>query len=142
MSGRFIDVTSNLRPIRYGMKLKNVVSFNTAALCRPSSERVRSYTSTAALAASSSPNPHPYAPHSRPLQEASIASDITNRGRTEQSRGAGSKVSYRSKARRILAAMVAAPIAIVTSYELFQRLFMGKERESLKIVPKDNNTDL
>ena len=41
------------------------------------------------------------------------------------------KVSYKSRERRVLAAMVAAPVAIVTSYELFQRFIQGKERKAL-----------
>ncbi|KAI9815978.1 MAG: hypothetical protein M1827_001970 [Pycnora praestabilis] len=44
---------------------------------------------------------------------------------------------YKSAARRITMAIVALPIAIVTSYVLYQRVVMGEERKRLVPRPED-----
>lgn len=46
--------------------------------------------------------------------------------------------AYAPVARRVTLAMVAAPIAIVTSYVLFQRLVLGQERKKLISPPEKN----
>lgn len=46
---------------------------------------------------------------------------------------------YTPAARRILIAVVAAPIAIVTSYELFARRFMGKQQKIPGQKPADKS---
>lgn len=86
------------------------------------------------LAPSNKPQPLSYAPHT-PRDQLEDHHYTDSLSPANPYGGAGSGASpppgYKSAARRITLAMVAAPIAIVTSYELYQRLVLGQEQKKL-----------
>lgn len=103
-----------------------------ATLCRPTGNVRRNYATniktTSGRQPASVPPPLPYKQQDV-IRSTPAAVHATS---TPESAMKKPKLSYDSVYRRVLAAMVAAPILIVTSYELYQRLVLGRAK---KILP-------
>lgn len=81
-----------------------------------------------------------YSVHSPQAARSKLRSDATTTG-INGAAAVRQKLGYDAVARRILFAMVAAPIAIVTSWVLYKRLAMGEGKKAFPVTPKPKHED-
>ncbi|KAL2061298.1 hypothetical protein VTL71DRAFT_7571 [Oculimacula yallundae] len=90
---------------------------------------------------SAKPTPKPHIPIAE--LNSAIVSNITTRAGARPNTSGSQQLpkNYKPVARKVTMAIVALPIAIVTSYVLYQRLVLGEEKKMLVPAPKPGNPE-